>query len=76
MKILKLLYKYWMKFAHLLATVNGFIILSLFYIVVIGLYSLPLHVIKLFTGKKETPASFWQEKNKEEKTLDQARYQF
>ena len=77
-KVGSFLYKYWMKFAHLLGTINGAIILSAFYIVVIGLYCIVLKTMRLFRRRsKDAPVSYWQDKTTlGEKNLESVKYQF
>lgn len=75
--LLKVLYKYWMKFAHVLATINGFIILFLFYLVIIGLYALPYKMVMLFLRKKQVAhATFWKEKEDPGEGMEHLTYQF
>lgn len=76
-EILKKLYKYWMKFAHILGTINGFIILFIFYFVIIGLYALAQKSIMAFVGlKKQTRGSFWNQKTELGEGLGHLRNQF
>lgn len=75
MKLLKKFYRIWLKFGALLGTINGFIILTVFYSVIIGLYALPVKLLKL---KKKPVAtnSFWKPKDRKEASLETVRYQF
>ena len=73
MKILKQLYKYWMKFAHLLGTVNGYIILTLFYVFVIGIYALPK---KIFSRKRSGDLTYWDDKKNDSDPFSRAKFQF
>jgi len=76
-KILNILYKYWMKFAHVLGTINGFIILFVFYFVIIGLYALPQKVARLISGsKKYNVDSCWSKKRELGEGLENLKYQF
>lgn len=76
-EILKKLYKYWMKFAHVLGTINGFIILFFFYVVIIGLYAFAQKTIRLIFGlKKQAKGSFWKQKEELGEGLDHLKYQF
>ena len=72
--IFQTLYKYWMKFAHVLGWVNTRIILTVFYIVIITPVSLLLRVFKkdlLDLDFKKSEESYW---NKKEIILDRERY--
>lgn len=76
-KILKKLYKYWMKFAHVLGTINGFIILFVFYFVIIGLYSVVEKIINLLFGpQKQNAGSYWQKKAEPGEGMENLKYQF
>lgn len=75
----KLFYKYWMKFALILGTINGYIILTLIYFVVLGIYGIFYQIIKALRRlfRKETePQTFWKQKEIQEVTLEKVRYQF
>lgn len=71
----KLFMKYWMKFAHLLGTVNGFIIVSVIYIVVLGIYALPYRLWRL-TKKRKFVNSYWQKKEHTALDNESITYQF
>jgi hypothetical protein len=73
MDVLKKMYKYWMVFAHFLGTVNGYLLLSVFYIFVIGIYALPS---KLFRRRKEVRNTLWIERNNDKDPLTRAKFQF
>ena len=79
-KIGKVLYKYWMKFAHVLGTINGFIILFVFYFVIIGLYALVqksiMLISRLVTREKKNEPTFWKQKMEKGDGLDHLKYQF
>lgn len=76
-KLAKIAYKYWMKFAHILGTINGFIILFVFYFAIIGVYAIVSNVIKLFLGPKGIEAnSCWKKKIELAGGLDSLKYQF
>lgn len=75
-KFLKFLYKWWMKFAVLLGTINGFIILTLFYFIIIGLYALPHHLIKLFKKPNKNAATYWKKKENSVQVSESVKYQF
>lgn len=76
-EVLKKLYKYWMKFARVLGTINGFMILFVFYFFIIGLYSLVIKTMKLISGsQKQHPDSYWQKKGDLGDGLENLKYQF
>ncbi len=76
-KILNKLYKYWMKFAHVLGTINGFIILFLFYFIIIGIYAIVKKILQLMSGsKKHNINSYWQKKRELGEGLENLKYQF
>lgn len=75
-KIGKILYKYWMKFAHILGTVNGYILLTVFYFVIIGLYAIPRGVFKFFFRDGDWNITFWKEKKDEEVNIEILSRQF
>ncbi len=74
-KFFNIVYKYWMKFAHVLATINGFIILFAFYFIIIGLYAIVQKVIKLFS-KEVRPESYWHTKEETGEGIEDLTYQF
>lgn len=64
----KTIYKYWMKFAHVLGAINGRILLFIFYFVVVGIYSiisLPFVLIKKRKERRTYKESYWISKNAE-----------
>lgn len=76
-KIFKTFYKYWMKFAHVLGTINGFIILFIFYFIIVGLYAVIKKIIQLFSGsKKQNDGSYWQKKAETGEGMENLKYQF
>jgi hypothetical protein len=77
-KIVKLLYKWWMAFAHVLAVVNTTLLLSIVYISFLGIASI---VVRLFCKDLlkhciKSTGSFWTAKEPVLHTLEQARHQF
>lgn len=74
----KILYKYWMKFAHVLGTINGFILLFIFYFILLGVYSIPYHIYRFVRYGLRPPqaASFWKKKEKTALDKDSISYQF
>lgn len=74
---LKKLYKYWMEFAHVLGTINGFIILFIFYFIVVALYAVVKKIIQLLSGsKKQNAGSYWQKKAEPGEGMENLKYQF
>ncbi|MFA5062264.1 MAG: hypothetical protein WC526_03910 [Patescibacteria group bacterium] len=72
----KTLYKYWMKFSHVLGTISGFIILTVFYFIIIGLYALPFGLVRLLKGHKNQPLSYWKIKENRPADLENLKFQF
>lgn len=69
----KTLYRWWMKFALLLGTINGFLILSIFYLVIIGIYAIPMRLLR----KKQThTVPQWQKKEVIVNPRERVQYQF
>lgn len=59
-KILKSIKTGWLKFAHALGVVNTTILLTVFYIVLIGIYSIIIGVPKkIYSFFKKKPASYY-----------------
>ena len=75
MVFLKAIYKYWMKFAEILGTINGFIILTVFYFLVIGCYALLAIIIKSFF-KEIKPGISWKDKAINTADLNSLKLQF
>jgi hypothetical protein len=77
-RIGSLLYKGWMAFARALAFVNTRVILTLFFLIVIG----PIAVILKLAGKDflqreiDSSPSFWKPRERAEHTLENAARQF
>ena len=69
------LYRYWMKFAHVLGAVNGFIILTFLFYTIVGAYALVRKVIVL-VRQMPNEESFWQPKKVRPATLEELRRQF
>jgi len=74
-KYWKLFLKYWMKFAHILGTINGYLILTLIYFVVLGLYAIPYRLWMLLSKPKQV-TSYWQKKEHTALDKESATYQF
>ena len=73
-----ILFAYWMKFARILGIVNANILLTLFYLFIIGPAAL---VIKLFgkdllDRRAEERTSYWYEKEYEKPDPERSKHQF
>lgn len=77
-KIGHTLYKWWMAFARILGNVNAAILLTVFYILIIGPMSLVVRLLRkdLMTHRRNPSGSFWREKEEILHTVEQARHQF
>lgn len=71
-------YFYWMKFAHLLGRVNTALLLTLFYLLILGPVAMVLKLFgkDLLDRKAEQRTSYWYNKSKEPTTLEQSKHQF
>jgi len=82
MSILKLylekIYSVWMKFAKILGTINSYIILTVLYFILFGIYSILEKVFKLplFLLKNSKKESYWRKKNYETPTKEILKRQF
>lgn len=74
--VFKLLYAYWMKFAKVLATINSFIILFVFYFVIIGIYALVGKIFRFLARKDGVVNSFWSSKEELGEGLEDLKFQF
>lgn len=72
------IYRWWMAFARFLAAANAALLLTVVYVVVIGLMSLISRLLgkDLMSHRVEPSGSFWKTKEPTLHTLDQARHQF
>ena len=83
-KLWKTFFKYWMKFAGVLGKINGFIILTVLYVVVFGIYAIchfayvMVHRLVSLFRERVPPqqGSFWIEKPYQKETLETMRRQF
>lgn len=62
MNLLRILYRFWMKFARVAGRVNSAIILSLLFILLLGPYALVWKLAHLLVERKRKESSFWLEK--------------
>lgn len=59
--LLKKLKSGWMKFAFVLGTVNSYILLTFFYIFILGIYAISNSVYKLFSIKRlSEKETYWK----------------
>lgn len=79
MSFFRTIKRMWLLFAQMLGKINTILLLSLVYIVIIGIMSL---IVKLFRKdllRKKMDydqASYWQTRETSEQTLDRHKYQF
>ena len=69
------LHKWWMKFAQLLGFINSHLILGLFYVIFVGVYSVVI-LTKRTLLREKNKASFWIEKDAVENKLESIERQF
>ena len=69
---------WWMAFAHALGWFNTRLILTIFYIVIVGIPAIILKIIRkdLLQRKYTTAASYWVPKEPVKHTLETAKNQF
>lgn len=74
----RVLFNYWMKFARILGIVNTNILLTLFYVIIIG----PMAVMMKLWGKDlldrkaEERSSYWYDKESQKPDLERSKHQF
>lgn len=76
--VLKIIYKYWMKFARVLGKVQTTIILFLIYFIGVGTISIIAFIFKRdFLDKKFSDRpSFWRDRTSKIPTLEDSKRQF
>ena len=77
--VFKKLYDYWMKFAGLLGRINSVIILTLFFVVVMGVYAVIRKVIvlaRLMFLARAPDKNYWISKKVRPATLEELKRQF
>lgn len=64
MRVLRVLWKGWKKFAHGLGVVNRYVLLTLFYFVVVNVVNLVLRLLRIdLLDRRMRPAStYWRER--------------
>lgn len=64
MRILKLLWAGWKKFAHGLGVVNRYVLLTLFYFLMVNVVHVVLSVLRidLLDRRMQTAPSYWRER--------------
>jgi cell division protein FtsN len=70
--ILQRLYKLWMAFSHVLGRIMSSILLTVLWVIVIGLYAIVLKTMRLFSKKPEAD-TYWIDVSKDSTDM---RYQF
>ncbi len=77
-KAAHLLYTWWMSLGRFLGAVNAAILLTVFYILIIGAMSLIVRILRkdLLAHRTDPSRSFWKEKEPVIHGADQARHQF
>ena len=73
-KKLRIFYNYWMSFAKVLGTINSYIILTFFYIFLIGPYSIILKLLNIF--RQNHKSNHWTKMLKEEINIESLKNQF
>ena len=56
---LRLLWKGWMKFSHILGLIMSTVILTILWIVGFGLYAIVLKIIQIPSLFSKSPATYW-----------------
>lgn len=77
-KIAQTAYRWWMKFAHRLAVINTTILLTVVYLILLGVFSLFARLFGKDLLKHRIPpaGSFWLPKEKVDPTMESSRRQF
>jgi hypothetical protein len=78
-KFLSAIKRMWLLFAQMLGKVNAVLLLSIVYIVVIGLMSILARLLRKDLLRKKIDsdlASYWQIRHSSEQTLDRNKFQF
>ncbi len=78
-EIFALLKRLWLSFAHLLGRVNTIILLTIVYVIAVGLMSIIIKILrKDLLLKKINPAlnSYWLMRSSGEQTLERHKFQF
>ncbi len=72
------IYRWWMALGRVLGAVNAAILLTVFYIVVMGLMALIVRILRkdLLAHRPNPSGSFWKDKEPIIHTAEQARHQF
>ena len=76
--VFDILKKSWMAFAHAVGWFNTRLLLTIFYVVVIGIPTIVLKLLgkDLLRRKPGQTMSYWVEKEKTGNTLEEAKHQF
>jgi len=68
------LYRAWMKFAHVLGTINGYVLFTIIYVLGVGAYALGLSVTQLVRRQSREPR--WEPKPPLDTSLHTMKRQF
>jgi hypothetical protein len=73
-----LIYKWWMRFARVLAFVNTMVILTIFFVLIIGPIAIVLKIARVdFLQRKfDSSLSYWKSRENAEHTLENAARQY
>ncbi len=80
MKVLKIIWRWWQRFAHRLGVINTHVLLFLFYFFILGLFGLVIRLLRSDLLDKNLPkqpvTTFWQGRTVETGNLAQFKHQF
>jgi hypothetical protein len=76
--LLALLKKTWLKFARILSTWNTYILLSITYILILGVVAILMRIFGFdpLKRKRNSVISFWEEKTQQDSTIERHKLQF
>jgi hypothetical protein len=76
--IWRIAYGYWMRFARALGKANALLLLTIVYVILIGPAAVVLKVFRkdLLDRKAGEGSTYWNEKAREQLTLDRSKQQF
>lgn len=72
----KRLYAGWMAFAHVLGTVNGYVLLSVFYFIVLPCYAIPYKIVMWVRSRHEQVSTWVSREQLVDDRHERARHQF
>ena len=76
--VFRILKSWWLAFARALGWVNTRVLLSIVYVVIIGIPAIVLKLIRkdLLDRKRSNAASYWAPKESASHSIEQAKHQF